>query len=130
MGFVAIIFVAVAFVQGVLASQWIRSCIHCVDWVFIISEVVAKIFVFLLFRRCVLCTAVVVALMSLSNSGFCDDVVFIYLGYVAGVFATLWSSFAVVFIDLGFVAIIFVAVVFAHGVLASQWIRVCVQGVD
>ncbi len=50
--------------------------------------------------------------MSLSNSSFCDDVVFIHLGYVAGVFETLWSSVALVFIDLGFVAIIFVAVVF------------------
>ncbi len=67
------------------------------------------------------------SLMSLSNSGFCDDVVFIYFGYVARVFVTLWPSVALVLIDLGFVAIIFVAVVFVQGALASQWIRCCVH---
>ena len=46
--------------------------------------------------------------MSLSNSGFCVDVVCKYLGYVAGVFELLWSSVALVFIDLVFVAIVFV----------------------
>jgi hypothetical protein len=39
--FVAIVFVAVVFVLGVLASQWIRSCVQGVDMVFIFSEIVA-----------------------------------------------------------------------------------------
>ena len=40
------------------------------------------------------------------------------------------SSVALVFIDLVFVAIVFVAVVLVQGVLASPWIRSCVEGVD
>ncbi len=70
------------------------------------------------------------SLMSLSNSGFCADVFFIFLGYVAGVFEYQWSFVAIVIIDLGFVAIIFVAVVSVQGALESQWIRWCVHSVD
>ena len=41
LGYVAMIYVTVVLVQGILASPWIRSCVYCVDWVFIFSEVVA-----------------------------------------------------------------------------------------
>ncbi len=57
-------------------------------------------------------------LMSLSNGGFCIDVVFIDLCFVAGVFELLWSIVTMVFIRL-----VFIAIVFFEGVLASQWIR-------
>ncbi len=68
--------------------------------------------------------------MYFSNSVFFVYVVCTYFSFVAWVFEYLRSSVAVVCIDLGFVAIVFVEVVYVPGAPVSQWIRCCVRCVD